>query len=210
MVFARSFSKKRLSSLYLGRRKSCAEIADVFKCSQNKVVYWLNRYGIPKRSISEAIYAKCNPGGDPFKIIKPRTIQEAKLFGLGLGLYWGEGTKSNRSSVRLGNTDPKLVKKFIEFLVRIYGIDKRKLKFGLQIFSDISPSVALRFWSKELNVSRASFQKPVVTISGSLGTYRNKSEYGVLTIYYNNRKLRDIICSEVENIAKTCLDSSAG
>jgi len=129
-----------LEKLYLKNKKSSKEISNIFKCSENKVNYWLNKYNIPKRSISEAVYLRLNPKGDPFKLKKLKTKEEALLFGLGIGLYWGEGTKRNEYAVRLGNTDPALIKKFIEFLENIYSIDRKKLRFGLQIFSDMSPS----------------------------------------------------------------------
>lgn len=122
------------------------------------------------------------------------------MFGLGIGLYWGEGNKSNKLSVRIGNTDPRLIKAFIRFLEQICGIHPHKLKFGLQIFSDMAPDAALQFWQKELNVLPTQFQKVVVTPARGIGTYRNKTKHGVLTVYYNNRKLRDIICNMVENI----------
>lgn len=184
----------------MAENKSSAEIAKLAQCSISNVNYWLGKYHIPKRSISDAIYTKRNPNGDPFKVSKPSSVEDAKLFGLGLGLYWGEGNKLNKHSVRLGNTDPHLVKRFIEFLERICGIDQNKLRFGLQIFSDISPIIAKKFWCNMLNVPAAQFQKIIVTPARSLGTYRNKSQYGVLTVYYNNKKLRDIINKMIDDL----------
>ena len=177
------------------------EIAKLLNCSVHKIKYWMDNYGIKIRTISDAVYLKHNPNGDPFKIRKPKTMEEAVLYGLGVGLYWGEGTKSNTNSIRLGNTDPRLIKKFIQFLDKIYGIDFRKLKFGLQVFSDLPAIEARKFWEKELNISPKQFQKVVVTNSGKVGTYRKKNKTGVLTIYYNNRKLRDILCKEIESIS---------
>lgn len=49
----------------------------------------------PKRSISDAIYAKRNPGGDPFTVVSPSIVSDAFLFGLGTGIYWGEGSIGN-------------------------------------------------------------------------------------------------------------------
>src|SRR3989344_7621364 len=117
-------NKKQLTSLYLQKKMSAPTIAALLKCSQHKVNYWLAKYGIPKRSISEAIYTKRNPKGDPFRFVFPQTKDQAFLFGLCLGLYWGEGTKRNKISVRLGNTDPRLIKKFVEFLTKIYQVEK--------------------------------------------------------------------------------------
>ncbi len=192
--------RKKLEKFYIKEGLSASVIAQNLKCSEHKVNYWLTKYGIPKRSISDAMYLKYNPGGDPFMVCSPRTLEEAQLLGLGIGLYWGEGNKKNKYSVRLGNTDPRLIKKFIEFLEKICGIRYKKLKFGLQIFSDMSEREALLFWQREINISLSQFMKVVVTPTGGVGTYKNKSRYGVLTVHFHNRKLRDIICKMIEEL----------
>ena len=97
-----------LEELYLGAKLSVVQIAVQLNCSANKVAYWMKQYGIPCRSISEAVYTRHNPLGDPFTIRPIVTVDDARLLGIGIGLYWGEGTKANRHAVRLGNTDPEL------------------------------------------------------------------------------------------------------
>lgn len=188
-------NKERLEELYNGRKKSLFEISKILKCSVHKVNYWMKKYNIVMRSISEAVYIKCNPQGDPFKLRFPMTIAEAKLFGMGIGLYWGEGNKANKDSVRLGNADPELLNKFIEFLITFFGVSRLDLHFGLQVFTDISVDKAMDFWRKRLRIKSRQFYKPVITKSGSLGTYKKKSIYGVLTVHYHNKKMRDIMVS---------------
>jgi len=187
--------KKILFDLYVNKRKSMQEIAEIFSCSLNKIKYWMDKYKIKTRSISEAVYIKNNPNGDPFIFNKPITLEQAKLLGLGIGLYWGEGTKADKGSVRLGNTDPELIKNFILFLKNIFGIRKKDLRFGLQLFTDIDKNSAMDFWVKKIKIKPSQFYKIIITKSQSLGTYRRKSEYGVLTVYYHNKKLRDLIVS---------------
>ena len=191
--------EKVLKDLYLTNLLSVSTIARKFSTSEGKVNYWLHKYKIPKRSISEAVYLKKNPKGDPFKFNIPITEEDLILFGLGIGLYWGEGNKRNKHSIRLGNVDPNLIISFIKFLERIYCVDKNKLKFGLQIFSDISPLVAKKFWIAKLNISPSQFQKVVVTPTRGVGTYRYKSEYGVLTVYFNNSKLKKVMDGLIES-----------
>ncbi len=169
------------------------DIATILNCSLHTISYWMEKYQIPRRTRNEATYVKRNPNGDPFRFHKPNTAEKAKLFGLGIGLYWGEGTKANLSSVRLGNTDPALIKIFISFLIKIFYIRKEDLKFGLQLFNDIDTEEALDFWIKKLNIERDQINKPIVTKSGHLGTYRRKSQYGVMTVMYHNKKLRDLL-----------------
>jgi hypothetical protein len=189
------FNKEKARELYLLGEKSMMDIALYFNCSVHKVKYWLNKSNVQIRSISEAIYLKNNPNGDPFIFRMPKTKAEAILYGIGLGLYWGEGTKTNKGAIRLGNTDPELILVFINFLTTFFTIKKRNLKFALQIFSDMNPDIALDFWIKKLKVSRSQFSKTVVTVSGSIGTYKNKTKYGVMSVHYNNVKATKILQS---------------
>jgi hypothetical protein len=185
--------KEVLMELYINQGKSALDIAKGLNCSENKVRYWMHAHKIGLRNISEAIYLKCNPNGDPFRFGSPRNIQEAILYGIGVGLYWGEGTKADKNSVRLGNTDSKLIKSFIKFLIKFFQIEKKDLKFGLQLFCDINETDAVNFWTNELKISKQQFYKVTITKSVSKGTYRKKSKYGVLTVYYHNKKMRDLL-----------------
>lgn len=192
--------RKLLEQLYIRNKKSVHDMSKTFKCSEGKINYWLQKYCIPKRSISEAVYAMNNPNGDPFSFQTPRTNESSFLLGLGLGLYWGEGTKKSLHAVRLGNTDPYLVKAFLVFLRKIYKIDDSKLHFALQIFTDMDQKKEEKFWREFLNVDAKQFYKTTNTRSGSIGTYRVKSEHGVLTVYFGNKKLRDILIGEIEKM----------
>lgn len=190
-------TKQMLDELYLQKGLSVKQVADSIGCSANRIVYWMDKFGIERRSRSDAVYLRHNPDGDPFAVKEITTLKDAMLFGLGTGLYWGEGTKANKYSVRLGNSDPALLRNFISFLVELYGVNKEDMKFGLQIFNDMDPAKVLAYWCNELEVLPAQFYKLHITPSGSLGTYRKKSKFGVATVYYHNKKLRDIL---VENL----------
>lgn len=193
--------KSKLLKLYLNDKLSVQNIADQLGYSRRGVQYWMNKHNIPTRTMSDAVYVWHNPNGNPFSFRMPNTKKETVLFGVGLGLYWGEGTKSNESAIRLGNTSPELIMVFINFLTVFFGVKRNDLKFGLQIFSDLDPKIVLDFWIKKLEVKKEQFQKPVVTISGSIGTYRHKSEYGVVTVHYNNIKATQILQKLVADIA---------
>ncbi len=197
-----SLSKTTLDNLYIIKQQSVARIANSLGCSQSRVNYWLRKYKIQKRSISEATYTLRNPKGDPFTKVAIRTDKQNFLFGLGLGLYWGEGTKKNRNSVRLGNSDPDLIRVFIKFLESCYQIDRKRLRFGLQLFSDSDVKREEMFWRKSLKISGEQFYKTTVTVSGRVGTYKEKTKHGVLTVYFNNTKLRNLLVEEIENLRK--------
>ena len=170
--------KKKLEQEYIDGQKSAAQIAKELGCSETKVHYWLRKHNIKKRSISDALYVKHNPNGDPFSFQGLPTPAHRFLYGLGLGLYWGEGNKRSPTALRLGNTDPDLIRYFLDFLQEIYHIDTSRLRFGLQIFSDIDPEIARRFWCKQLHISPASFQSIVVTPSTNQASIEKRTCMG--------------------------------
>ncbi len=197
MIFS---NKDFLLQTYIDQKKSAKDIAHMHGCSEHKVNYWLGKYKIPKRLLSEAIYVKYNPNGDPFSFQLPLSLEEMFLYGLGIGLYWGEGTKKNKHAVRLGNSDPSLVKAFMQFLMHCYNIPENRFRFWLQVFSDMSPEATLRYWCKALGVSRSQFGKVTITPMRGAGTYREKTKYGVVAIYVSNMKLRNLLCQHLEKI----------
>jgi hypothetical protein len=151
----------------------------------------MKKFRIQARTRGEALYVKNNPNGDPFKLKKKFKRNELILLGIGLGLWWGEGSKKHIGTIRLGNTDPCLITRFIEFLRNICGVEKRKFKFGLQIFNDVDPNEAKEYWKRTLDINDQQFlPKIVISAVRGAGTYRNKARNGVLTIYCSNVKLR--------------------
>lgn len=186
--------KDILLKYYIKEGKSVSEIARILNKSETGINYWIKKYEIKKRSISEAIYLKNNPEGDPFNVIVPDNLYLAELKGLGIGLYWGEGSKKNKNSIKLCNSDPSLINKFIEFLVKILGVDKDKLKFSLQVYDDVDSEKVKRFWIQYLKIKPEQFyHKITITESKKLGTYKKKNKLGVLNVYYHNTKLRNIL-----------------
>lgn len=193
-------TKNELSGLYLSSRLSSKEIAQTLGCSEGKINYWLSKYEIKKRNISDAVYQRLNPEGDPFTELPVTSSKEAFILGLGLGLFWGEGNKRNRQSVRLGNSDPALIRAFLFFLEDRYSIQRHRLRFGLQVFSDMDHDAVMKYWIKYLGVKPQQFYKTTITKSGRAGTYREKTKFGVLTLYFHNKKLRDLLLKEIDNL----------
>jgi hypothetical protein len=194
-------NKNLLEKLYLVEKLSTMEISKKLKCSVHKVNYWIEKYNIPKRTMSEAIYQKNNPNGDPFSFNEPKKSEDIFLFGLGLGLFWGEGTKKGKHALRLSNSDPILIKKYLDFLVKIYNIDKNRLRFQLQTYDDLDIKKLILFWTRQLSIKKSQFYKSTILVRRGNGTYREKMKYGVIIVNFNNMKLKSIVCSHIANIA---------
>ena len=183
--------KEQLEELY-SSGLSMQEIALRFGCSGNKIKYWMVEHDIERRSISEAVYAKSNPNGDPFKIKELQGIEDLKLFYTAIGLYLGEGDKKSRHHVKMANTNPYILRIFLKFLREICDVNELKIGAELNIFNDVDLKKAINFWISEVGIRREQLRTITVRESRG-GSYKNKSEYGTLSIYFSNIKLKKII-----------------
>ena len=71
-------------------------------------------------------------------------LSDRDMFIAGLFLYWGEGGKTDYTSVSISNTDPAVLcffKKWIEYL----GADPHKMRVRLQLYSDMEPKMELAY-----------------------------------------------------------------
>jgi len=196
MALPRPPSKSNLQKLYVGG-KSMAEISLLLHFSLHTVVYWMQKYGIKRRNHSEATYLKENPHGDPFVIKKSLTSDDTLLFGLGMGIYLGEGNKVEKNSLRVSNTNPLILRLFLRFLFTICRFDKKRLSASIVCFNDTDPNTARAYWSGQLQISPAKFGKITQIPPQGKGTYKRKSKYGVCTVQANNMKLTKWVRDQV-------------
>ena len=190
-------SKSRLTELY-NSGHSMAEIAKTLNCSQNKIVYWMNKYQVKKRSRREATYVKRNPNGDPFLIKEDLTKEEMFLLGLGIGIYWGKGEKVSVNAIRVANTDPNIIKTFIKFLLEICQLERRKLSYSIVCFNDSDPDEAKIHWAEKLRISEEKFGRIVQIPTQGKGSYKRKSQFGVCTLAVSNPKLKSWIMEQIK------------
>jgi hypothetical protein len=190
-----------IRSMYLDEYLSAAQIAEKAGCSAQGINHRLKNMGVVKRSISDASYARHNPNGDPFEFTPPESAEDWQLFGLGLGLYWGEGTKADPYSVKLGNTDPRLLQMFMKFMSQFFTVHPEKIKVQVQIFGDLDSETVLDFWKNTLSLSCEHFTKVVCSQVRGSGSYRFKSRYGVATVMYHNARLRQLLGAKLEEYA---------
>lgn len=90
------------------------------------------------------------------EVLSKLNIEDVSIMELALSmLYLGEGAKQGRTL--LGNSDPMILKFFINALKKIYKLDVNKFKCELHLRADQDPDKMKKFWSKELNMSLISF-----------------------------------------------------
>ncbi len=183
--------KEKLQNLYK-KGLSMQEVADKTGWEYSQVRYWMARYKILRRSRSKAVYLKNNPQGDPFKIKKLSSKKDFELYNLGIGLFLGEGTKKNKFSVILANSNPNIVSLFLRFLRETCGAKEDKIRAWLNIFDDVDANETMRFWSEKTNIPMNRFNKTTIR-KGKKGSYKNKSRYGTISVFITNIKLKELM-----------------
>ncbi len=192
-------TKEQLEDLYIGQSLSIQKLTTILGLPRQIITDKLVEYEIPIRTKSETSYLQHNKVSH---IIEPRTRDELMLYGLGLGLYWGEGNKVDTNSVRLGNTDPYVIVNFVKFLKIICGVPDSDIKYGLQVFNDADPDDSIQFWQDILHCGRESFHKTISIIPPQgKGIYNRKSKHGVVQVYVCNKKLKTWLMCELGKYA---------
>ena len=177
-----------LRSLYLEEGLSAKQIADRLGVPESKVVYWLRKYQIPKRSLSEAVYRRVNQGGDPFNIKTELSPEEEKLKVAGLLLWVTEGSLKDKEEVYTSNSNPELIKLFLEFLLRICRVEQSRIALRVLYYPnmDLSIDEVREFWRQETGLADEQIK---INIYQAIHNYRAKSKYGTVKVGVNNIKL---------------------
>jgi len=95
---------------------------------------------------------------------------------IGLTIWWTEGTKAYRDkrwkntwirNVDVTNTNPEIIKLFLEFLRKDIGINEGRLKVQLQIHQGDDQKRIESYWSKITNVPLERFTKTIIRPTGN-------------------------------------------
>lgn len=90
-------------------------------------------------------------------------------------LYWAEGSKKDFG---LSNTDPALIKVFIEGLQEVFGIVKQDFRVSVRIYEDLDREKCLDFWSGVTGVPKEAF----ISVNVLQGKKLGKLEYGMCRV----------------------------
>jgi predicted transcriptional regulator len=110
------------------------------------------------------------------------------LFISGITIYWGEGDRSSRHLIRVGNIDPYMIRLFVRFLREVCGVFKMKIRAHILIYPDLDMEKCKNFWIKKSGLSSENFNKTVV-IKGRHKTRR--IPYGVCYVGVSSTYLKE-------------------
>ncbi|MBI2626870.1 MAG: hypothetical protein HYW77_01370 [Parcubacteria group bacterium] len=106
-------------------------------------------------------------------------------------LYWCEGAK-DYSYISFTNSDPKLVRRFIDLLVNDFGVTRRKIWARLHLHKYHNSRKQLKFWSRALDLDLGQFRQPF--IKPNTGKRIRENYPGCVNIsYYDSILARKIL-----------------
>jgi len=99
-------------------------------------------------------------------------------------LYLGEGSKSSKGSLMFGNSDPVIIKLFVNLLRYCYKIDENKFRCTLQCRADQNIKKLEKFWAEITKIPLSQFYKARID-PRTIGKPSKKPDYkGVCRIDY--------------------------
>ncbi|MBM3205671.1 hypothetical protein FJZ41_02380 [Candidatus Shapirobacteria bacterium] len=120
----------------------------------------------------------------------PKLISQT-FFGPGLMIYWGEGDKRLKNGIiRVANTDHRLLKVFIAFLIDSCKIRLEKIRLWLLLYPDLNEKRCKQYWSKMLNIPQKQFVKSQYIFGREK---KKKVDYGVCSVQVYSRELKEKI-----------------
>jgi len=94
------------------------------------------------------------------KLLLP--LKKREIFLIGLGLYWGEGTKCRMDYLSVANTNPDVINFYIYWLNKCLDVPKSKMKAYLHLYDDMDVKKEVAYWSTTLDVPKSQFTKPYI------------------------------------------------
>jgi hypothetical protein len=112
-------------------------------------------------------------------------LTDNELFFVGLGLFWGEGTKSEASALAISNTDPAVVQVAMRWFEVCFNVERGA--FLPKIFINAThrkrENQLIQYWSKALGLPKEQFSKTVFLKRKNKKVYENHNTYyGVLAL----------------------------
>lgn len=127
-------------------------------------------------------------------------LSKKELLIAGLFLYWGEGGKTERFTTSLSNTDPAMIRFFIQWLQAL-DVPREQIRVRMHFYADMDAEAELRYWMKALGLPRSAFQKPYIKASSRSGlTYPQKFTHGTCNILFHNRNVSEYVLQALEHM----------
>ena len=107
----------------------------------------------------------------------PLSLEAYRL--MGAALYWAEGSKGK--AFQMTNSDPYLIKFFVHWVEKNFGVPIKNLRIRLNIYPQQNEHKIKRFWSELTGIPLSNFGKSYVK-PFSTGYKKNNLYYGTARV----------------------------
>jgi transposase-like protein len=134
-----------------------------------------------------------------------RQLSKDTLFFIGLGLYWGEGTKSDNGSLSVSNSNQRVIGLMMRWFMECFGVSKDR--FMPRIFISNThkerEETLLKYWSDILGIPITQFRKTVFLDKGKKLYENHDTYYGVMALRVaKGSNIRYKILAQIERVAQ--------
>ncbi len=171
------------------------QLAKLARNKQNKEFLRREKYIITRRHQREERLRKVY---EVEKNILP--LSKRELFLSGIFLYWGEGEKTH-GIISVSNSDPRVIKFAIYWMVYSLGILKSKIKVSLHLYKDMNIAESIEFWSKTLRLPNNQFKKPYIKKSNREGLTYKSFGHGTCRVYFSSVLLSEKVAMSIKAIS---------
>ncbi len=195
-------SKEKNQALRLREQgKSLQEISDKLGISKSTISFWCRDVELSPEQIlrlhkkaSKAAYkgAQVQYNQRIERIKEGRRVGRAQIKRLsqrdlllvGLGLYWGEGTKKTRQ-VRVSNSEPEVIRIMIKWFRQVWDIEPARfaLRIGINDIHRSRVKEIERYWSNQTGIPQKQFCRT------TLIKVKNKKHYDNFPVYHGTARL---------------------
>ena len=126
-------------------------------------------------------------------------LSKRDKFIIGIALYSGEGTKSDRNC-GFANSDPSLIKFMAYWFREFCKVQESKLRGSLWLHDYLDQVKAEKFWSKLTKIPLKQFQKTYIVEQKRRNIRKNIHEYGVFSIRFTDATIHRKIMGWIKGI----------
>ena len=200
------YIREKAIQLRIEKKLTIDEIAERLSLGKTTIYYWVNHLEIPRKpgfdGMSPAHLAEAQKLGNAAMQAKYRKIREVayqqgldEFEGLSSDLsfrdfvcmYIGEGSRRDRNTVAICNSDPTVVVLGNKWIKQE---GKNKIRYSVQYHADQDLDEIVAFWSQLLGVPSEAINLQRKSNSNQLTGRSWRSEHGVLTVSMGDTRLR--------------------
>lgn len=210
---------KKKAILLRGRGFSFKEISEKLRISKSTASLWLRHIELSKNA-KDRIYklgvkgrnrgnssVKNRIANEDRKILSnvKNHISQCNLLKNDLKvvcalLYWCEGGKTEKSTLSFINSDPGLIKYFINTFRKAFDVDEGRFRALVHVHNYHSIEKQIEFWSKITKIPKTQFTKPYN--KPNTGKRIKENYQGCISVRYHGKQIRQEMLFLIKEISK--------